>query len=135
MASLIPERMSGGFFGPEPCGTFEAMRQLIDPPLDAASFPGFACFDPAVNLTEHDGGYLLECEVPGFGQDDIKVDARADRVTIAGASHLELRHVSFKRTVVLPGVIDPDRVAAKLENDLLTIVLRPADSAGGSTNA
>lgn len=135
MASLIPERMSSGFFGPDPFGTFEAMRNLIDPPAGTAPPAGFAGFDPPVNLSERDGAYLLECTVPGFGQDDIKVDARADRVTIAGAVRRDPRYVSFMRTVMLPQAIDPDLVAAKLENDLLTIVLRPAHRSAEATGA
>jgi HSP20 family protein len=138
MASLTPERMKGGLFSRDPFRNFEAMRQMIDPMFDTKLLPEIGTeFEPAVNLFECDGGYTLECAVPGYSKDDIKVDARADRVTIAGAySHensrrrnhyhrMEIRQGSFVRTVVLPQEIDPDRVAAKLENGLLTIVLRP----------
>jgi HSP20 family molecular chaperone IbpA len=38
---------------------------------------------------------------------------------------MEIRQGSFVRTVVLPQEIDTERIAAKLENGLLTIRLRP----------
>jgi HSP20 family protein len=138
MASLTPERMRGGLFARDPFRNFEAMRQMMDPMFDTKLLPEFGTeFEPAVNLYESDGAYTLECAVPGYSKDDIKVDARADRVTIAGSySHeksnrrnhyhrMEIRQGSFVRTVVLPQEIDTERIAAKLENGLLTIRLRP----------
>ncbi len=127
MASLTPERMSGGFVGRDPFGTFEAMQHLTDPLLDAGLLPEFAVvFDPAASLCERDGAYQLEFSVPGFGKDDITVDVGADRVTIAGTSRLDLRHGAFETTIVLPRTIDPGLVTAQLENGLLTIVVRLA---------
>jgi HSP20 family protein len=136
MASLTPERMSSGLFARDPFRSFEAMRQMTDPMFEAGWPPAAAGFEPAVNLYESDGTYTLECAVPGYGTDDLTVDARADRVTIAGTysrenglrcehyHRMEIQRGSFTRTLVLPEKIDPNRLAAKLEDGLLTIVLR-----------
>jgi HSP20 family protein len=119
MSSLTPERMSGGLFARDP------YRTVLLPVFGGG-------FEPAVNLYESDGTYTLECAVPGYGKDDITVDARADRVTIAGAYSREIGVHTFARTIVLPEEIDADRVAAKLVDGLLTIVLRASKAAHGA---
>ena len=125
---------------------FDTVRQMMDALFDTKNFPAFAGeVEPAVNLYEKDGTYTLECAVPGYTKDEITVEARGDEVTVKGAykheatddqNHYhrrELRQGSFVRTVALPAEIDPDHVAAKLENGMLTVTLQPTKPIASKT--
>lgn len=117
---------------------FESLRQMMDGLFDTKNFAAFTGeMEPAINLYEKDGTYTLECAVPGYTKDEITVEARGDEVTVKGSykhentddqnryHRHELRQGSFVRTVALPTEIDPDHVAAKLENGMLTVTLKP----------
>jgi HSP20 family protein len=126
------------FFARDPFRNFEAMRRMMDSLFEGAALPEIDHLSgPAINLYEKDGTYTIECAVPGYKKDEIKVEARSDQVLISGSysreederhnqyHRRELRQGSFSRTVVLPQEIDPDQVAAKLEDGILKITLRP----------
>jgi len=149
MTTQLPERTNGSsavqkpaqaptLFGREAGRNFEALRQWMDSFFGSPAFPAVAFeTEPAVNLYEKDGGYTLECAVPGYKKDDIAVEARGDQVTISGSysqekseeknqyHRREWRKGSFLRNVLLPQEIDPEQVSAKLENGMLTVSLRP----------
>ena len=125
-------------FAHDPFVGFEMMRDMMDSLLDPMLLPEWRhALEPAVNLYESDGAYTLECAVPGYGKDDITVEARGDHVVISGSyahektdekkhfQRKEIRRGSFTRTIGLPEEVDPDRVWAKLENGMLKIQLQP----------
>jgi HSP20 family protein len=92
---------------------------------------------PQIELYEKDGDYVIEAQVPGFKRDEIEIDCAENRVTISGSSerqsveeqlkgrvhYSEIQRRDFSRTIALPVEIDPDKVTAKLQDGLLTIVL------------
>ena len=126
------------FFAQDPFRSFESMRQMMDSLFESRTLPGFgAALEPAINLYEKDGAYTIECALPGYKKDDLIVEARGDQVTISGSysqektedknryhTH-ELRQGSFSRTVELPQEVDPNNVAANLENGMLKVTLHP----------
>ena len=133
-------------FAREPFHSFETLRQMMDSVLGARTFPELTAeLEPAINLYEKDGQYTLECAVPGYKKDDIKVEARGDQVVISGSyahekaeeknhyHYREMRKGSFIRAVSLPQEVDPDQVAAKLENGMLTITLHPTKAIRSKT--
>lgn len=133
-------------FSRDPFRSFESMRQMMDSLFDSTTLPEFRnALEPAVNLYEKDGTYTLECAVPGYKKDDITVEARGDQVMISGKYSQEkteeqnqyhcreMRQGSFMRTVGLPQEVDPDQVAAKLENGMLRITLHPTKSIKSKT--
>ncbi len=121
----------------DPFRSFDAMRQLMDSFFEGRTPPQLGEIEPAINLYEKDGTYTLECALPGYKKEDITVEARGDQVTISGSfsqektenknyyHRHELRQGSFTRTVALPQEVDPDQVAAKLENGMLKVTLHP----------
>ena len=152
MATQTPQKTNGGalaqrptvaarplrIFTRDPFRNFETMRQMMDSMFDAAALPELRNeLEPAINLYEKDGAYTLECAVPGYKKEDITVEARGDEVMISGSysqekteekNHYhrqEIRGGSFSRTVALPQDVDPEQVAAKLENGILKIELHP----------
>ena len=95
------------------------MRHMMDSLLDSRTFPEFTTeLEPAVNLYEKDGTYTLECAVPGsYSQEKTEDKNQYHR--------REIQRGSFTRTVSLPQEVDPEQVAAKLENGMLKITLHP----------
>ena len=133
-------------FNRDPFRTFDGMRQLMDELFDARVSRELGTeLEPAINVYEKDGDYTIECAVPGYKKDDITVEARGDEVTISGTyseektddkNHYhrhEMRQGSFSRTVALPQDVDPEHVAAKLENGMLKITLHPTKAIKSKT--
>ncbi|MBP8988694.1 MAG: Hsp20/alpha crystallin family protein [Clostridia bacterium] len=87
-----------------------------------------------VDIKETDKAYILEAEVPGVNKDQISVEVDQDILTITVNQEEEeevedeeyLRRERRKYTVTrsfnIEG-IDPDHIAAKLENGVLTLEL------------
>lgn len=133
-------------FARDPFRNFETLRQMMDSLFEGAPLPDIGQMSgPAINLYEKDGTYMIECAVPGYKKDDVKVEARGDQVVISGSysqeqneeknqyHRRELRQGSFTRTVVLPQEVDPDRVTAKLEDGMLKIELHPTKAIKSKT--
>jgi HSP20 family protein len=91
---------------------------------------------PSVDIYETGTEYIVEMELPGVEGKDIKVLLFASRLEVSGFkrelgtprgsryTRLEREYGVFRRDIVVPGAVDPDRAAAALENGVLTIVLR-----------
>jgi HSP20 family protein len=94
---------------------------------------------PAVNVHAGPDGIALVAELPGVGKDDLEVQAHQDTLTLRGtrrpaAERPEAYHRRergggpFTRSLQLPYRIDPDRIAARLENGVLRLSLpRPEE--------
>ena len=91
---------------------------------------------PAVDVYETSSEFIIEIELPGVAEKDVKVLLFANRIEVSGfkqelAAHegsrymrLEREFGSFRRDVVVPGAVDRDQVFAALENGVLTVVLK-----------
>jgi HSP20 family molecular chaperone IbpA len=91
---------------------------------------------PAIDISETTEEFIVEIELPGISEKDVKVLLFSSRLEVSGfkrelAAHqgsrymrLEREFGAFRRDVVLPGAVDPDRAIAALENGVLTIVLK-----------
>jgi HSP20 family protein len=98
----------------------EGEGSLITPPLD---------------VTDDDKEFVVTAELPGMPKDAIDIKYEDGVLTISGEKsseseeqkansyRMERRYGSFCRSLTLPSSIDPDRIAAKLENGVLRIQL------------
>mgnify|MGYP000851338908 FL=1 len=87
-----------------------------------------------LDIQRTDKEYLVEAELPGVRKDEISLDLREGTLTISvnreenkneenkNYIHRERRVSSMSRSVYL-GDVDPDGVAAKLENGVLKITV------------
>jgi len=105
--------------------------------LGTGNFESNGGFVPQIEVYEKDGNYVVEATVPGFKRDEIEIDCSDNRLTISGSSerqaveeqlkgrihYTEFQRRDFTRTIPLPAEVDPDRVSAKLQDGLLTIIL------------
>ena len=88
---------------------------------------------PNVNIFETQEGYVLQAEMPGVGKDglditlegtEITITGRRNPETVAGATLFRERHTAdYRRVFELDPAIDTSKVAAKIEQGVLTVTL------------
>jgi HSP20 family protein len=91
---------------------------------------------PAVDVYETATEFIVEIELPGVDEKDVKVFLFSSRIEVSGFkrelgtphgsryTRLEREFGAFRRDVVVPGTIDSDQACAALENGVLTVVLK-----------
>jgi HSP20 family protein len=91
---------------------------------------------PSVDIYETGEEIVVEMELPGVLEKDVKILLYPNRVEVRGfkrelSGHQGARYLrlerefgAFRRDVVVPGAIDPEKAYASLENGILTVVLR-----------
>jgi HSP20 family protein len=95
---------------------------------------------PSVDIYEKENKICIDAEIPGVAKEDIHVDVKGRLLTISGESKndsevkdennykRERRYGRFERTFNLAFEIDPEKIAAKYENGVLTLVIpRPEE--------
>jgi HSP20 family protein len=96
---------------------------------------------PLINLTEDKNNYYVRAELPGVKAEELDIQATANNIAISGKRKIaaegenaryhrrEREAGSFSRMIGLPGDINSDKVDAKLENGILTVVISKAEAA------
>jgi HSP20 family protein len=96
---------------------------------------------PPINLTEDKINYYVRAELPGVKAAELDIQASANNLAITGERKIasedqgaryhrrEREAGKFSRMIGLPGEINPDKVDAKLENGILTVVVSKAEAA------
>lgn len=94
---------------------------------------------PPVNLHQDAEGYTLEVEMPGVGKDGVEITAGDGKLVIVGhrkaaenvgkAIYRERNSRGFRRVFDLDPSIDTGAISAHVEQGLLTVQLRKAESA------
>lgn len=94
-----------------------------------------------VNLTEADGSYIVQAEVPGFSSKDLEIEVEPRRLAISGKHETkteetrekticsEWRADQIMRTLNLPADVDTSKVSAALKDGILTVALPKAQHA------
>ena len=90
---------------------------------------------PAVDIQDKNKKYLLEVEVPGLKEDDIKIDFHENTLTVKGEKkselkeenegyyHAERRLGAFRRDIPFLDQVDADKIKANLKDGVLHIEL------------
>ena len=126
-----------------PFGELERMRQQMERLFEDAVSPrqrGLSGVFPLTNLTEDKDNYYVRAELPGVKGDELDIQITANNLAISGERKIaaeegvkyhrrEREAGTFSRMIGLPGEVDPDKVDAKLENGILTVVVPKAEIA------
>ena len=92
-------------------------------------------FNPAVDIVEKDGAYLVTAELPGLSPENIDVQVENDVLTVRGerkSEHederggyrrVERSYGSFARSFVLPKGTRADAIEAQVANGILTVTI------------
>jgi HSP20 family protein len=95
---------------------------------------------PLINLTEDKDNYYVRAELPGVKSDELDIQVTGNNLAISGERKIaaqedaryhrrEREAGTFSRIVGLPGEVDTDKVEARLENGILSIVVSKAEIA------
>lgn len=128
------------------------MRELLPTHFDDFFRPWNEWFDkgglmhrtltvPAVNITEEKDSYKVTMAVPGMKKEDFSVDVENDMMTISATKEeekeekdktykrKEYNYSSFSRSFTLPDEVNKEKIDAKYDNGILTLVLPKAETA------
>ena len=88
---------------------------------------------PPASVTEIGDGYMLEIEMPGVKKDGIEISVENDELTVIGRRslpavegtliHRESRPENFRRAFEIDPSIDADKISAKIDQGLVTLLL------------
>lgn len=123
----------------------DSMRRRLDTLLGTVkrggySFAGSGVF-PLVNLTEDKDNYYIRAELPGVGADELDIQTAHNDIVISGERrqkdqgenvrfHRRERDVGkFSRIIKLPGEIDSEKIEARLDLGVLTVIIPKAELA------
>jgi HSP20 family protein len=116
------------------------MDRLFEDAMTPYQRPQAGVF-PLINLTEDRNNYYVRAELPGVQAGELDIQATANNLAISGERKIasENQHAryhrrereagKFSRMIGLPGEINPDKVEARLENGILTVVVAKAEVA------
>ena len=106
--------------------------------FDSNFIPKANCTAPAINVKENDKGYTVELAAPGLKKEDFNVHINDEGNLIVkmeqkqenkeedkNARYLrrEFSYSKFEQTLILPDDVDKNKIAAKVENGVLTVEL------------
>jgi HSP20 family protein len=143
---MIYRRIFGfpGWEQRNPFAELERMRRQMDQlfeGLSGAQTRQPAGVFPLVNLTENRDAFMVRAELPGITAGELDIQATGNSVTLSGARRIpeengsaryhrrEREAGAFSRVIGLPAEINPDKVEARLQNGVLTVVLPKAEAA------
>jgi HSP20 family protein len=119
------EDIFGDFFGPTPFAMAATEAE----------------WSPLVDVHETKDGFQLQVEVPGVKQEDIQVSMVGDTLTLKGERkretevkednyhRIERSYGTFQRSIVLPAVVDPNRIKATYRDGVLEVQLPKKEEA------
>lgn len=96
---------------------------------------------PLMNVTEDKDNYYVRAEIPGIKADDLDISVTADSLTLSGERKIPVEDENakyhrrereagkFSRILSLPAQIDTEKVEARCDDGVLTVVLPKAEAA------
>ena len=89
---------------------------------------------PAVDITEGEQAYLLEAELPGYKQEEVKVQVEKHVLKLSSTKEsskeeekkslvTERCYQCFERSFTLPEDVDEEKIDGKFENGLLVLTM------------
>jgi HSP20 family protein len=118
------------------------MRQQLDQMFDdTPNQTVSAGVFPLINITEDKDNYYIRAELPGVKGEELDIQFTGNNLAISGERKIaaeeegaryhrrEREAGTFSRMIGLPGDIDSDKVDARLENGILSIVVSKAEIA------
>ncbi len=129
---------------PDEVSDFDRLRQEVNRLFNVFG-PGEEPFAsrvyPALNLTDDGNNFYVRAELPGVEPESLDISVVGDQLLIRGERKIEPEEQRagyhrreresgfFRRTMTLPGKVDPGKVSADMKNGVLTVTLPRAEEA------
>jgi HSP20 family protein len=97
---------------------------------------------PSVNIKESNDDFEVEVAAPGFTKDDFRIELDHDLLTISSEKEMdhetnedqvftfrEFSYQSFSRSFTMPNTADREKIGAKYENGILSIIIPKKEEA------
>ena len=96
---------------------------------------------PSVEINESNDSFMISADLPGIEKSDIEVKVEENTLTLSANRHIdksdknekfhynERRFGTFSRSFKLPKTVKEEKITAKLDNGVLTIVIPKAEDA------
>jgi len=124
-------------------GIQREMNKMFDGFLRGTTDEDYAIssWTPAVDIAEHDDGYLVKVELPGVNKDDVKLTLENNILTMRGEKKLEKEtkkenyhrversYGTFQRSFTLPAAVKAEKIDASYKDGILTVLLPKAEEA------
>ncbi|MBN2206286.1 MAG: Hsp20/alpha crystallin family protein [Candidatus Aminicenantes bacterium] len=106
--------------------------------LEREALRSFATWGPGLDVSVTEAEVVVSGELPGVEAEDVEVVVTGNRLELRGVKRetdlppgarflrLEREFGRFRRIVLLPASVDPERASGTLENGVLTIRLPKA---------
>jgi HSP20 family protein len=106
---------------------------VFDTPVPGNGGTAMRRWVPSMDLVETDDHFVLRADLPGMGEDDVKIEFEDGTLTVSGerkAEHesqnegyyrVERAFGAFSRTLTLPKGIDAERVTAGFDRGVLEV--------------
>jgi HSP20 family protein len=119
-------------------GVFKAdPSAILDRLFDDEYFPALSGRSPVVDVREKDGRYLIEAELPGVSEKDLKLELKNGLLTLSTERKEENKEKDeagkwirrersesyFSRSFELPEDADGEKIDARFKDGLLTVEL------------
>ena len=118
----------------------QQMEQMLESPATPQQREAAGVL-PLINFTEGKDHYYVRAELPGVKGDELDIQVTGNNLAISGERKIaaevedaryhrrEREAGTFSRMIALPGEVDTDKVDAKLDNGILSIVVSKAEVA------
>jgi HSP20 family protein len=106
---------------------------VFDAPLPGNGGNAMRRWMPPMDLVETDDHFVLRADLPGLGEDDVKIEFEDGTLTVSGerkAEHeskgegyhrVERAFGAFSRSLTLPQGVDPEAVTASFNRGVLEV--------------
>lgn len=92
------------------------------------AYADFDDFSPNFTVEDNDTSYTLSLSLPGFKREEVSVEIERDNhLAVKAEKGGKAKHLGVSRSMSLGDEVDPDKVTAKLEDGILTIVCAKRD--------
>jgi HSP20 family protein len=118
------------------------LEHMLESPLQREESDSlFGRWMPPVDVLEERDTIRLVAELPGVKPEDVKISLEGNVLTLQGEKHQEEEHEGgkayryertygmFERSFTLPATIDGNKIVAKFDSGLLTILLPKVEAA------
>ena len=100
-----------------------------------------SAWTPAVDIYEDETGFLIKCDLPEIGRDDLKVSLDNNVLSLSGERkiehedkrdgyhRLERSYGQFYRSFTLPANVNPEGIAAEFRDGVLRLTVPKKEEA------